>query len=489
MNRRQFLSQSTCAALSSSAIFNTLFHLSAVGRAWAASGDPISDYKALVCVFLKGGNDSNNLLIPTAGSNLATYHQWRGALAVAPGTELALDAPLTAQPFGNVYGFHPRFGDVTGLPDSGLRKLWNDQKLAIAANVGSLLYPTTKAQYQAGSVPLPPQLFSHSDQQVQWQSSIPDQPFQTGWGGRMADLMAAANSALGAQISISMTLAGANSYQVGVATSAYAVGVNGSIPFTGYGDNYVNAQNPNTNAGRRLTAFRNITALNHSHLLKDGYAGVMNRAYDADRLLSTALAGFPTTAAPFTYFGTGTLSSQLRMIARLIAAKDQLCQKRQIFFCELDGFDTHDTQLGDHDPLLIELNEGLYQFQRAIEFLNLGNQVTTFTASDFSRTLTPNSGDATVVGSDHAWGGHQLIMGGAVRGGDIYGAIPVLAVNSPDDVDNSTGRGRWIPTLSVDEYAATLARWFGVTGDALNTVFPNLARFSHPDLGFMQPAA
>ena len=188
-------------------------------------------------------------------------------------------------------GFHPRFGDVTGLANSGLRKLWNDQKLAVVANVGSLLFPTTKAQYLANSVPLPPQLFSHSDQQVQWQSSIPDQPFQTGWGGRMADLMAAANTALGAQISISMTLAGANSYQVGVATSAYAVGVNGSIPFTGYGENYINAQNPNTNAGRRLAAFRNITGLADSHLLKNGYGTIINRAYDADRLLSTAVAG------------------------------------------------------------------------------------------------------------------------------------------------------------------------------------------------------
>ena len=241
MNRRQFLSQSTCAALSSSAIFNTLFHLSAIGRAWAAAGDPITDYKGLVCVFLKGGNDSNNLLIPTAGANAAPYLQWRGALAVPANTALAIDAPLTAQPSGNIYGFHPRFGDVTGLANSGIRKLWNDQKLAVAANVGSLLYPTTKAQYQAGAVPLPPQLFSHSDQQVQWQHSVPDKPTATGWGGRMADLMAAANTALGAQISISMTLAGANSYQVGVATSAYAVGTNGSIPFTGYGDNYINA--------------------------------------------------------------------------------------------------------------------------------------------------------------------------------------------------------------------------------------------------------
>ena len=477
LNRRHFLSQSTARLLSSSAVLNTLFHLKGIGSAMAANCGPIPDYKSLVCVFMRGGNDTHNWLAPVSGVNRTHYDSGRGVLALAAGNLLAL-SPATYSD-GSTYGLNPV------LP--GLKSLFDAGKLAMVANVGTLVQPTTKTQYTSNAVPLPSQLFSHSDQQVQWQSSLPDQNFTTGWGGRLADLLAAANTSLGAEISLSMTLAGLNSFQVGVVTAPYAVSTSGSIPLSGYGTAYANALNSdgsyqNTNQGRRLAAFRDLMAMGNPNLLQGACSSVVNRAYDADRLLTAALTGISLT----TTFPTSSLGSQLAMVAKLIAARERLCQKRQIFFVVLDGFDTHDNQNSVHDGLLADLNGSLSAFYAATEELGVANQVTTFGASDFSRTLTPNKSDPTTAGTDHAWGTHMFTLGGAVRGGEIYGSLPSLQVNGPDDVNTTGGRGRYIPTTSVDEYAATLAQWFGVTGDALNTVFPNLSRFAHPDLGFMQ---
>ena len=479
MKRRQFLSQSACAALSGSALLNMLFHLRTVGSAIAASGAPIPDYKGLVCVFLKGGNDTNNVLIPTAAGDFAAYQAARGTLALgtAPASlNTAAYTTRTGDP--RTFGFHPNL--------AGLKSLYDAGDLALIANAGSLVQPTTKATY--GTVSLPPQLFSHSDQQVQWQSSVPDQVFSTGWGGRMADLMAAANTGLGAQISISITLAGANSFQVGVATSQYAVSTAGSVPFSGYGTSYANALNADgtykaTNQGERLKAFHSIMNLGRTNLFQGAHAGVINRAYDADRLLTAALSGITLS----TTFPTTTLGSQLAMIAKLIRARENLSQRRQIFFCALDGFDTHDSQTTAHGPLLTELNDAIAAFQAEMNAASVAEKVTLFTASDFARTYTANKSDTT-AGSDHAWGGHALVAGGAVNGANIYGRVADLTIGGNDDVPTSGGasRGRWIPTTSVDEYGATIAKWFGVTGAEMGTIFPNLGRFATPDLGFLQ---
>ena len=476
ISRRSFIKQSACSLIASSAAMHTLFQLRGIGSAMAANCTPIPDYKSLVCVFMRGGNDTHNWLTPISGINRTHYDAGRGALALPAGGLLAL-TPATYVD-GSTYGLNPVLADLKPLFDAG--------RFAMVANVGTLVVPTTKTAYGANAVPLPAQLFSHSDQQVQWQSSLPDQSFTTGWGGRLADMLVSANTALGAQISISMTLAGLNNFQVGVATTPYAVSTAGSIPLAGYGTAYANALNSDgsyktNNPGSRLRAFRDLMSIGNTNLMQGAYAAVVNRAYDADQLLTAALTGLSI----LTPFPATSLGGQLAMVAKLIAARDRLCQKRQIFFVVLDGFDTHDKQNGTHDALLADLNDSLAAFYAATVELGVANQVTTFGASDFSRTLTPNKSDPTTAGSDHAWGTHMFVMGGMVNGGDIYGQMPSLQVNGPDDVNTTNGRGRFIPTTSVDEYAATLARWFGVTGSDLATVFPNLDRFPNPDLGFM----
>ena len=449
----------------------------------------------MVCLFLKGGNDSNNTIIPVTGANRTAYDAGRGSFLAVTAASLAgtTIAPVTYND-GSTYAFHHK------LPK--LKQLFTAGDCAVVANVGTLVAPMTKTDYQNRSVAVPPQLFSHSDQQVQWQSSVPDKPFSTGWGGRLGDLLQSWNEDLGAQISISMTLAGANSYQVGNSSVQYAVTTGGSVSYYGYGNptGYASAfqagatqadmLNPDpsdysTSAqGRRMRAFQEIMNAGRTNLLQSAYAATQKRSYEKDILLSSALGGVTLTTV-FPNTGTG---QQMAMIAKLIAARNTLCQKRQIFYAELNGFDTHDNQAnvnaGGQEPLLTELDDAVKAFHDAMIELGVQNEVCLFTSSDFSRTLTPNKADNT-AGSDHAWGGQALVIGGAVNGNNIYGTMPNLTVGGPSDVDTSNARGRYIPTTSVDEFAGTLAKWFGVGSSELATVFPNLSRFPTPDLGFM----
>ena len=492
INRRSFLSRTLTTALSTSAVANTLFHLRGIGSALAAGGGNISGYKGLVCLFLKGGNDSNNTIIPITGPNRTAYDAARGILAVPTSSLAATGITPTTYSDGSTYAFHHK------LPK--MRQLFSAGDCAVVANVGTLVAPVTKTEYQNRTVATPPQLFSHSDQQVQWQSSVPDKPFTTGWGGRLGDLLNSWNTDLGAQISISMTLAGANSFQVGSSTVQYAVTTGGSVSYYGYGTTYANAfkagatqadklaPDPSDYStspeGKRMAAFQTIMNAGRTNLLERGIAATQKRAYEKDILLASAISGvtlntvFPTT-------GTG---QQLQMIAKLIAARNTLCQKRQIFYAELGSFDTHDNQTsagaGGHEALLTEMDDAVKAFYDAMVEIGVTNDVCLFTSSDFSRTLTPNKADAT-GGSDHAWGGQALVVGGPVAGNNIYGTIPNLTVGGPSDVDTTNARGRYIPTTSVDEYAATIAKWFGVGSTEMSTVFPNLSRFAHPDLGFM----
>ena len=494
LNRRSFLSRSLTTALSTSAVANTLFHLRGIGSALAAGGGSVTGYKGMVCLFLKGGNDSNNTIIPVTGANRTAYDAGRGVLAVSAaslsGTTIA---PATYND-GSTYAFHHK------LPK--LKQLFAAGDCAVIGNVGTLIAPMTKTDYQNRSVAAPPQLFSHSDQQVQWQSSVPDKPFTTGWGGRMGDLLSSWNTDLGAQISISMTLAGANAYQVGSSSVQYAVTTGGSVSYYGYGSpagygkafqtgaTQADMLHPDpsdystTAEGRRMRAFQTIMNAGRTNLLESAYAGTQKRAYEKDILLSSALAGVTLT----TVFPTTSTGQQLQMIAKLIAARNTLCQKRQIFYAELNGFDTHDNQTstgaGGQEPLLTELDDAVKAFYDAMVEIGVANEVTLFTSSDFSRTLTPNKTDAT-AGSDHAWGGQALVIGGAVNGNNIYGQLANLTLGGPGDVDSGNSRGRYIPTTSVDEFAATIAKWFGVGSTEMATVFPNLPRFAHPDLGFM----
>ncbi len=464
LSRRKFIG-SCCAAVGTTGLLSALAQLRLIGAlaeqpslsATTPSGQP--DYRALVCLFLAGGNDANNLVVPADAATYATYAKGRGALALPRESLLGL-TPRTSD--GRTFGLHP------ATPE--LRDLFAGGKLAILANVGTLAVPTTKAQFQTKSVPLPNALFSHNDQQVQWQSSLPDSKlFTTGWGGRLADLTNAFND--NHTISMSISLAGQNSFQVGRQVSQYAVSPNGAIQ-------------PNATGGNlgaiRSKARRELLGTPDENLFATAFAGLTKDAVTDSALLSSILA----KEVPFkAEFPKSNLGQQLRMIARLAAVAPSLGLRRQIFFARVGGWDLHDHQVvagatatGAHAKLLADVSQSLAAFAKATGELGIGDQVTTFTASDFGRTWTTN-GD----GSDHGWGSHHLIMGGAVKGGDIYGKMPDFVLNGPDD----TGRGRWIPTTSVDEYNATLATWFGVKPGDLPVILPNIGRFARPNLGFM----
>jgi uncharacterized protein (DUF1501 family) len=486
LSRRQFIRRAACAGVGTIAMTSAISQLRWMNAAVAQSN--ISDYKALVCIFLQGGNDSNNMIIPTITSQYNNYASIRTPVLAIPSS--AILGVTSLNPDGNTYGMHPSCPELV--------QLFGEGKLAFLFNTGTLLYPITRAQYLSGAVKQPPQLFSHADQQTQWQTSIPDQPPTTGWGGRMADLL---NSVLpNAPISLMVSLAGANTFEVGNIVSQYSVSTSGAIALT----------MPGTPSGgastNRLPAMLNVLGLPYTNLQSQAYAAAAENAINTGALLNnaisnTAAATFWSNAFPVKITPpeggaafTSSLSPQLEMVARLIAAGNTpLAQggfgmKRQIFFCQVGGYDLHTGQtnysagtpnnvlVGAHTNLLAELSQSMYAFQRALEQLGLANQVTSFTCSDFSRTF-PSNGE----GSDHGWGSHHLILGGAVKGQSTYGQFPVQTVNGPND----TSTGRWIPTTAVDQYFATLATWFGIDAANLATVFPNLSRFPSSNLGFI----
>jgi uncharacterized protein (DUF1501 family) len=508
ISRRNFLQRFGAATLGTTVLARTIGELKLLNSAMAQS-EPPSDYKALICVFLNGGNDSNNMIIPTLASEWANYAAIRSPILAIPNTDgsgataLAMTSKNGMSGFpssdGRTYGFHPAMPEIRALYDQGV--------VAPVFNVGTLSFPLTKAQYSAKSVPRPPQLFSHSDQQTQWQTSLPDQPYTSGWGGRIADLFTAANHNLNGGISMSVSLAGSNIFQVsnGNIAPQYAVTTSGVVPLTGF-------------TGARRTALDSILATDiaSTNLQTRAYAQVLDSSIDQAESLGVALAGNAsaswlnnfttsiTTPNGGSTFTSG-LMSQMMMVARLIELGSKslvsggLGMKRQIFFIQVGGYDTHTNQtnnqsstttdnakviLGDHADRLADLSKtmnSLYQALASIDTQrgngsNLKSAVTAFTASDFSRTFPTNGS-----GSDHGWGGHQLVMGGAVKGGATYGNFPTLAVNGPDD----TSTGRWIPTTAVDQYAATIATWFGVDSTGIDTVFPNIGRFATSNLGFL----
>jgi uncharacterized protein (DUF1501 family) len=437
-------------------MLSALAQLRMIG-ALAADAAP-SDYKALVCLFLYGGNDSNNLLVPVDNTSYQLYSTDRTVLALAQDTLL----PITPKTYndGRSWGLHPSLVEVQGLFGQG--------QLALLANTGTLVQPVTLAQYNAGTVALPPQLFSHANQQVQWQSSVPDQPFTTGWGGRLADIVNALNT--NPKVSMSVSVAGQNSFQVGNTVSQFAVNPSGAVVLSG--------TSGSTLATSRAAAQQTILSQQEQNLFEAAFGGITTSAITDSVLLNSVLASAPKLA---TVFPTTSIGSQMNMIARMIGAAPQLGLTRQVFFASLGGFDLHSDQLGSHATLFMQLSQALSAFSAATSELGVQNQVTTFTASDFSRTFNTNGTNDGTAGSDHGWGSHHLIMGGAVKGADIYGQVPLLELGGPED----TGRGRWIPTTSVDEYAATLATWFGVSATNLPVVLPNIGRFASSNLGFM----
>jgi uncharacterized protein (DUF1501 family) len=462
ISRRTFIGRAACSGMGLTGLVSTMGTLRLFNAALSAQSLPGDDYKALVCLFLFGGNDGNNMIVPRDTSGYAAYQAARGILALPQASLLPINVPNSD---GREFGLHPSLNILAPYFQQG--------RLALLANVGTLVAPITKAGYSAGTAAIPPYLFSHNDQQVQWQTSVPDSPKRVGWGGRLADLMQSLNA--GSQISMNISLAGNNFFQVGNEVFQYHVSPGGSIGLHEFSAGW----SPRL---EQSNAVVNTLGLGYSHLFESEHARIMSRAIANDTLLKATLAGipqhtdkFPNCVAPTG--GLTNLAAQLRMILRLILARNTLGMRRQVFFCSMGGFDTHDDQLNDHAYLLQTVGNAMADFYQATADLGIANTVTTFTASDFNRTFASNA-----KGSDHAWGSHQLILGGAVQGGQMYGSMPVLQPNGPDDTGS---RGSWIPTTSVDEMAATLATWFGVSATDLPTVLPNIGRFAHPNLGFL----
>jgi uncharacterized protein (DUF1501 family) len=442
LTRRRLLRIAAAGGLAS--VFGRLPE--AVHAQMAGGHAAFDDYKALVCVFLFGGNDSWNMVVPRSPAEYAAYATARQNLAIPQGDLLALDA---------AFGLHPTM--------TGLRDLYLDGRCAIVANVGPLIVPTTRAQYESGTVALPPQLFSHNDQQDQWHSLKGRAQLRSGWAGRVADALAGATTSQ--VLALNVSLSGQTLFQAGEATLPYTMGSQGPVEYFGLGTSGFDAE--------RRAAFERLLAATQPTVYGRAYAGVQQRSLASASTVTAALATAPALA---TTFPASPLGQQLATVARLIAVRDRLAMTRQVFFVATGGFDTHDAQNEDQPGLLGNVSASLQAFHDATVELGVDDRVTAFTQSDFGRTLTSN-GD----GTDHAWGGVQLVVGGAVAGGRQYGSYPVLQIGGPDDV----GAGRLIPTTSSDQYAATLARWFGVPENQLTAVAPNLGNFSQRDLGFL----
>ena len=451
MNKRQFLKTGTALGLSSGLTpFTRLASL-----AQAAPGE---DYRALVCIFMYGGNDSNNLLIPYEQADYATYAQARSNLALAYNSLL----PIAPSNTGGVrYALHPAMSGLASLFNGGSDAV-PQPKAALVANTGTLMVPTSKAQWQARSVPLPENLFSHSDQQSQWQSAQYSHP-SSGWGGRLTERLVDAGSVNRGYSVISVT--GGNLWETSdQALSAYKVSSSGNFGF--------NVYNPDGTDPLSIAISETLADM-HQHLFEQGYVDVMTRSIEVQRVLTQALEGSTLT----TVFPNTGLGNQLHMVARLIGARATLGLKKQCFFCSIGGFDTHgEDQLSQQNELLGEISEAVTAFYTATVELGIADGVTTFSASDFSRTFTSNG-----KGSDHGWGGHHFVVGGAVQGGQIYGQFPNQTVGGPDDSGHS---GNWIPSTASEVYAATLGKWFGADAAMLAQVFPQLQYFNGT-LGFL----
>jgi len=451
--RRAFLRRGALLGVAGAAAPWAL-NLSLIGEA-AAQAAP-SDYKALVCVFLYGGNDHGNTLVPVDNAHYTAYSGIRGSIATAQAA-LAATAltPASALPDGLQFALAPELAP--------LKSLWDSEHLAVQLNVGPLVQPTTLAQYQARSVPLPPKLFSHNDQQSIWQSDLPEGA-TSGWGGRIGDLLLSGN---GGSVFTCISVTGNAVFLSGNTAVQYQVGSGGAVAVRGI-------QQSLYGSTAAQQALRTLITPARSHLFEDEYTRVTRRSIDAEVQVTAALGALPALATPFT--ASNSLASQLKMVAQLIAARSTLGPRRQVFMVSLGGFDVHDQLLETHPALLALVADAMKSFHDATVELGVANNVTTFTASDFGRTLSSN-GD----GSDHGWGSHHFVMGGAVAGRRYYGTAPQIAVNGADDV----GQGRLLPSTALDQFGATLAGWMGVSDSELATVVPNIGNFSTRRLGFV----
>jgi len=448
MKRRRFIGEASCASVGSISALSSIFNLRLTGSLSAAEDLPEEDYKALVCVFLAGGNDSFNMLVPYGPEAYDQYASARGSLALPPSELTAFSQAL---PDGRQLALNKNMPELLSLYESG--------KAAFIANVGTLLEATTVAGIQAGTAKLPLGLFSHSDQQLHWQSGLPDtRSPKSGWGGRLADLFADLNGVSG--VSMNISLAGMNVFQSSGTTSVFAKSP-GSIP------GLKNWNQPSYRA--RQSAIESILDAQYRNVFEKTFVSRTKEAIAAGEEYKAALSVAEPVNATFTQ--TNPISMQLKDVVEGISARSGMNKKRQTFFVLAGGWDHH-SSLDPHPSMLAQLSQAIGEFQAAIAGMGMEDQVTLFSSSDFGRTLSPNGG-----GSDHAWGGNQFVVGGAVRGGQVFGEYPELALGSLLD----SGRGRLVPTTSVDQYFAELALWMGVSKANLAQVLPNIGRFYAPE--------
>jgi len=450
LKRRRFLTHSCSLGLAGATLSSNLLQL---GLARNAAAQNAGDYRALVCILLAGGNDSFNMLAPLDDDQYARYQAIRTDLALPLEELLPLNA-LTPQ--GRRYGLHPGMAPLQALFDAG--------DAALICNVGTLLEPFDAVAVANGSAKAPLGLFSHADQIQQWQTAISDERIAQGWGGRVADLLQGQDPANA--ISMNISLSGNNVFQSGTKAIPYSVSTEGN------GATGINRYDDGSDFGRyRKSIVDALLAIEQQHILRREYHGRLDNALQAQQVFTAALEDAPEL---LTTFSSNPFSQSLRQIARVISVQDLLGASRQTFFVNFGGWDHHDDVLDNQAAMLPVVAAGLREFRDAMVELGRHEQVTTFTTSDFGRTLTSNG-----KGSDHGWGGHHVVMGGAVNGGRFFGEYPELAPDSPLDV----GRGIYAPTTSVDEYFAELALWLGVSAEDLDTVLPNVATFYSPGGG------
>ncbi|MBC7728424.1 MAG: DUF1501 domain-containing protein [Microbacteriaceae bacterium] len=454
LQRREFLRRSSALGLMGGAAPWAL-SLAGIGEASAANAP--SDYKALVCVFLAGGNDYGNTVVPYDQPSYDAYAKIRQTLAIPrdtlTATALSPRVPLTDTV--RQLALAPRLSKLKTLFDAG--------KMGVLLNVGTLIQPTTLAQFKAQSVPLPPKLFSHSDQQSTWQASMPEGA-TSGWGGRIGDQFLTSN---GNATFTCINVAGNAVFMSGQQAVQYQVSAAGAVAINGVTKPLYGNQGC-ADALRGL-----ITASNRSHWMEQEVNRVTARSISAQTIVAGAMAGLSPLTTPFD--AANSLATQLQLVAKMIAARGTLGVSRQVFFVTLGGFDMHDLLATNHPTQMGLLSDALSSFYNATVELGVADQVTAFTASDFARTPTSN-GD----GSDHGWGSHHFVVGGAVKGARCWGAVPSVSVSGPDDV----GQGRLLPTSSVDQLAATLATWMGGSTSELPRVLPQIANYTQRDLGF-----
>ena len=452
-SRREFLK--SLGALSAGGVVSNLDLLGGFAQ---ANAQPATDYKALVCVFLYGGVDGNNVVIP---ADSAGYAQYSAVRTVASGINLPVASLNAIQPRSSPtpFGLHPSMTE--------LKTLFDQNKMAVLCNVGTLLRPTTKADYSAGRF-RPTQLFSHSDQQNEWQTAVYQESSRTGWGGRLADRIASMNGAV--PFPVVTSTAGITLFMTGNGKSPLSIPTSGTFGLQGFSTSAANTA--------RLAAVRQLLAMDRDNVFVNSASDIAGSAIDLTATVSPIISNANSSIQGLFSGQKSSISQQLLAIAKLIEARNSIGIKRQIFFVSMGGFDTHTNEVNTQQTLFGQLSPALKAFYDATVQLGVADSVTSFTLSDFGRTFKPAAGQ----GSDHAWGNHQLVIGGAVKGGDFYGKYPTLQLGGPDDVSTA---GRWLPTLAVDQYAATLATWFGLSASDLSAVLPTLGNFPTANLGFM----